>query len=90
VAYLSEMLKLSERSSCDDRFPTPPSSRSKSEEDTIKFHAELLWEKANKPDGKEQNDAFYFQALSALQSQGAISVSHRRRLDPCSHSAEVR
>ncbi len=74
VAYFSEMLKLSERSSCGDPFPKPPSSRSKSEEDKIEFHAELLWEKAGKPEGKEQRDAFYFQALSALQSQSAISV----------------
>jgi hypothetical protein len=72
AAYLAELLRLSERSTCDDPFPTPPSSRSDSEKEAIRFHAELLWEEASRP--TEHSLDFWLHAETALQSKGTISV----------------
>jgi hypothetical protein len=72
AAYLAELLKLSERSSCDCPFPAPPSSRSDSETEAIRVHAEVLWEQAGRPTDHALD--FWLHAESALQSQGAISV----------------
>jgi hypothetical protein len=72
AAYLAELLKLSERSSCDDPFPAPPSSRSDSEKEAMRVHAEVLWEQAGRPTDHALD--FWLHAESSLQSQGAISV----------------
>jgi hypothetical protein len=71
VAYLAELLKVSERSRCDDPFPTPRSKHSEEEEAIIRPLARQLQEEA----GVGGHDVdFWLQAQSVLESQGRISV----------------
>jgi hypothetical protein len=72
AAYLAELLKISESSTCEDAFPPPPPSRSDAEKDAIQTHAELLWEQAGRP--TEHALDFWLHAEAALQSQGDIPV----------------
>ena len=71
IAYLQELLKLSESSTCEHPFVTAAASRSDAEKEQIRVHAEQLWEAAGRP--TDESVDFWLHAETSLQAQQLIA-----------------